>query len=146
MVEISYDLSGNVAEAVTSGVSVSLASFTADGDVNSDVFYFDPYSNLISNTRLPSTVFVEVEYRGRTQKIEYPITWIAEGNVIDAGGNILNKFADETLLRVRGVIGDNPDPASQTVLTMLVLNRSGAYESLSFAGGLSDRIRARYFT
>ena len=146
VVEIRYDSSGNVAEAVTSGVSVSLASFTADGDVNSDVFYFDPYSNLLSNTRLPSTVFVEVEYRGRTQKIEYPITWIAEGNVIDAGGNILNKFADETLLRVRGVIGDNPDPASQTVLTMLVLNRSGAYESLSFAGGLSDRIQARYFT
>ena len=114
--EIRYDSSGNVAEAITSGVSVSLASFTADGDVNSDVFYFDPYSNLISNTRLPSTVFVEVEYRGRTQKIEYPITWIAEGNVIDAAGNILNKFSDETLLRVRGVIGDNPDPASQTVL------------------------------
>lgn len=145
VVEIRYDSSGNVAEAVTSGVSVSLASFTADGDVNSDVFYFDPYSNLISNTRLPSTVFVEVEYRGRTQKIEYPITWIAEGNVIDADGNILNKFSDETLLRVRGVIGDNPDSASQTVLTMLILNRSGAYESLSFAGGLADRIEARYF-
>ena len=141
--EVRYDSDGNVAGTVTSGVSVSLAAFGEDGDTASDMFYFDPYSTLLSNTRLPDVVYVDVEYRGVVQRIGYPITWIAEGNIIDGEGNILNKFSDETILRVSGYIGDNP--AERETLTMLILNRSGAYESLSFEGGMSDSIEVRYY-
>lgn len=145
VVNIEYDQHGEIVNAVTEGVNVSMAAFSAGADVGTDMFYFDPYSSLLSNTRLPDTVYVNVEYRGRMQTIGYPVTWIAEGNIIDAEGNILNKFAEETILRVRGVIGDNPDASAQTVLSMLIYNRSGAYESLSFEGGLADRIEVRYF-
>lgn len=126
------DNDGNIVESVTNPIRASLASFTANGTVEGSYFYFDPYSEAVSNLYLPGSVFVEVEYQGVTVMREYPVRWLtgrngANDNIISGDGRILNAFAEETYLTVYGVIGDGE--LTQT-LTMLILNRSGSYENV----------------
>lgn len=131
---VTYDGAGDIIDELTAynPVRASLASFTSTGTVEGSYFYFDPYSQEASNIYLPSSVFVSVEYRGETVLKEYPIRWISglngtNDNLVSSDGRILNAFAEETFIRVYGVIGDGE--LTQT-LTMLVLNRSGSYENV----------------
>ena len=131
---VTYDDNGEIIDELTAvnPVRASLASFTETGGVEESCFYFDPYSQDESNIYLPKSVFVSVEYQGVTALREYPVRWIAgldgaNDNIVSEDGRILNAFAEETYIRVYGVIGDGE--LTQT-LTMLVLNRSGAYESV----------------
>ena len=110
-------------------VKVSLASFDKDESVDSDYFDFDPYSETSVEKTLPNIVYVSVTYQGRVQTIGYPVTWIEENNIINAQGEILNAFAEETYMRVRGVIGDGE--CTQT-LEMVIHNHSVSYRNILF--------------
>lgn len=136
---VTYDDNGDIIDELTAvnPVRASLASFTSTGTVDGSCFYFDPYSQEESNIYLPKSVFVSVEYQGVTALREYPVRWItglngANDNIVTEDGRIINAFAEETYMRVYGVIGDGE--LTQT-LTMLVLNRSGAYESVVMLNG-----------
>ena len=114
---------------VKEAVKVSLASFDKEASVENDYFDFDPYSTTAVDKTLPGEVYVSVVYQGRVQTIGYPVKWIAENNIIDDNATILNAFAEETFMRVRGVIGDGE--LTQT-LEMVVHNHSVGYRNVLF--------------
>lgn len=117
-------------EATTrEAVKVSLASFDKNESVENDYFDFDPYSESSNEKTLPNIVYVNVMYQGRMQTIGYPVTWIAENNVINEQSEIINAFAEETFMRVRGIIGDGE--LTQT-LEMIVHNHSVNYSNVRF--------------
>ncbi len=131
---LTYDAQGSVDSALTKyeAIKVSLASFDKNTSVETSYFEFDPYSDQSGNITLPESVFVNVEYRGRQQIREYKIKWLDGGeNIINENGIILNAFAQETYLRVRGVIGnfETEDGLTQT-LEMVIHNKSAGFQNV----------------
>lgn len=129
--EITYGANGEIIEDVTrkEAVKVSNGAFAKESAIGS-FFEFDPYSEDISNTRLPSTVWIDAVYRGRMQRLGYPVTWLTNldgtpDNIIDEQGNILNVFAEEEFFAVYGRIGT---ATNYQILTMIIHNKSGEYE------------------
>ena len=136
----------NSETTVREAVKVSLASFSANESVESDYFDFDPYSTKIQDKSLPSMVYVKVVYQGREQVLGYPVTWIIENNILkEEGDNVIvkNAFAEESFMRVRGVIGDGE--LTQT-LEMVIHNHSIGYSNIRFynSTGELESIIKRY--
>lgn len=131
--EITYDSNGDILEDATrrEAVKVSYASFAKLGELGS-YFEFDPYSEDINNTRLPSMIYIDAVYRGRMQRLGYNVTWLTNldgiaDNIIDSQGNILNALAEEEYFVVYGRIGT---ATNYQILTMIIHNKSGEYESV----------------
>lgn len=135
---IVYDERGAIDEALSTieAVKASLATFYVNGNVNTDYFEYDPYRTDVDNVCLPTTVYVYVRYEGKDVLRGYPVTWIlGEDNIIDnvtdgsetLNNKILNSFANETYLRVYGVIGNGE--LTQT-LEMVIHNKSARYQNI----------------
>ena len=127
---VQYASDGKVSITEKNAVNVSAISFTKDGALYS-AFDFDPYSGAEDNVNLPKVIYTDVVYQGRTQRIAYPVTWVAglegQDNIIDNNGKILNALVQEEYLRVTGYIGDGDVKVS---VTALIHNLSGEYESV----------------
>ena len=112
----------------TEAIKVSLASFDATSSVENDFFDFDPYTK--GSAVLPSEVYVNVVYQGRTQMLAYPVQeWIIENNILEDGGKIKNAFTEETFMKVRCIIGDGE--LTQT-LEMAIQNHAVRYQEIDF--------------
>ena len=127
---VQYASDGKISITEKNAVNVSAISFTKDGALYS-AFDFDPYSGKEENVNLPKVIYTDVVYQGRTQRIAYPITWVAgldgQDNIIDENGRILNALVQEEYLRITGYIGDDSVVVS---ITALIHNLSGEYESI----------------
>lgn len=125
---VQYASDGTISIMEKNAINVSAISFTESGALYS-AFNFDPYSGKEENLNLPKVIYADVVYQGRTQRIAYPVTWVAglegQDNIIDENGRILNALVQEEYLRVTGYIGD----AGVVVpVTALIHNLSGEYE------------------
>lgn len=106
-------------------VRLSYAWFGGNDDTTKKSFFeFDPYG---ASAKLPSEVYLNVEYGGKTVMRKYPITWSAANGVIDAEGNIRLARAEDTYLIVYGTVGDGEITQS---LTMAIYNRAGKYSAV----------------
>ena len=139
-------------------VKVSLASFDRFESVYTDYYDFDPYKK--GTATLPEIVYVEVMYQGRMQVVGYPVLWIAENNILEEKQEIIegtslfktvysikNAFAQETYMRVRGVIGKYEDANNDGIydgitqtLEMVICNHSANYSNVDFFDANGDRI------
>ncbi|OQC14678.1 MAG: hypothetical protein BWX72_01245 [Firmicutes bacterium ADurb.Bin080] len=131
--EITYDSLGKILPDATrrEPVRISYAAFDYNSELGS-FFEFDPYSEELFNTRLPSKVWIDATYRGRLQRLGYDVTWFTNldgtpDNIIDSEGNILNALAEEEYFVVYGRIGTENN---YQILTMIIHNKSGEYESV----------------
>lgn len=129
--EISYDTHGEIIHDVTrrEAVKVSNAAFFQDKPIGS-YFEFDPYSEAITNKRLPSKIWIDAVYRNRMQRLGYEVTWLTSldgtpDNIIDAEGNILNVYAQEEFFAVYGRVGNDEN---FQIVTMIIHNKSGEYK------------------
>ena len=138
--EVTYDSFGEIIPDATrrEAVKISYAAFDYNSELGS-FFEFDPYSEELFNTRLPSKVWIDATYRGRVQRLGYDVTWFTNldgtpDNIIDGEGNILNALAEEEYFVVYGRIGTQNN---YQILTMIIHNKSGEYESVLMldAGG-----------
>lgn len=131
--EITYNSLGEIIPEATrrQAVKISYAAFSENKALGS-FFEFDPYSEEIFNTRLPSKVWIDAIYRGRMQRLGYDVTWLTNldgtpDNIIDDQGNILNALAEEEYFVVYGRIGT---ATNFQIVTMIIHNKSGEYESV----------------